>query len=240
MGELLQLEKADWNLEIGCIEEIVSQRPGKRPALLFDKIKDYPKRISDRHQCPRLPAPALSGRGLSPGLQARGFYQPLAKDVPGAETDSAQVCEDRPRHGKCHHGPSGRSSEIPRSLVHHLDGGRYIATGAMSITKDPDEGWINVGTYRGQLIDQRSIGWYISPGKHAASSGPNISRGARPVRPSSRWVRTRPFTWRRAWKFPGVFPSTTTREDLRERPWRSLRQVHGTAHSRDGGDRPRR
>ena len=42
MDELICLEEADWNLEIGCIEEVVSQKAGKRPALLFDKIKDYP------------------------------------------------------------------------------------------------------------------------------------------------------------------------------------------------------
>jgi UbiD family decarboxylase len=43
MGELLCLDNADWNLEIGCIEEVASQKQGKRPVLLFDKIKDYPQ-----------------------------------------------------------------------------------------------------------------------------------------------------------------------------------------------------
>ena len=42
MEELICLDNANWNLEIGCIEEVVSQKSGKRPALLFDKIKDYP------------------------------------------------------------------------------------------------------------------------------------------------------------------------------------------------------
>ena len=31
---------------------------------------------------------------------------------------------------------------------HDLDGGRYIGTGDMIITRDPDEGWVNFGTYR--------------------------------------------------------------------------------------------
>ena len=39
LGELLYLEGADPNLEIGCIEEVVSQKTVKRPAILFDKIK---------------------------------------------------------------------------------------------------------------------------------------------------------------------------------------------------------
>jgi len=34
------------------------------------------------------------------------------------------------------------------------------------ITRDPDEGWVNFGTYRGMVHDQKSMGVYISPGKH--------------------------------------------------------------------------
>ena len=40
-GSLARIEGADWNLEIGALNEIMAERKG--PALLFDKIKDYPK-----------------------------------------------------------------------------------------------------------------------------------------------------------------------------------------------------
>src|SRR5512147_1270514 len=41
MGELQAVEGADWNLELGAIAEL-NTRLKPIPALLFDKIKDYP------------------------------------------------------------------------------------------------------------------------------------------------------------------------------------------------------
>ena len=49
---------------------------------------------------------------------------------------------------------------------HELDGGRYIGTGSSDITRDPDTGWINLGTYRVQAHDRNTATIYISPGKH--------------------------------------------------------------------------
>ena len=46
------------------------------------------------------------------------------------------------------------------------DGGRYIGTGSFNVTRDPDEGWINCGTYRVMIHDEKTVGFYISPGKH--------------------------------------------------------------------------
>jgi len=47
------------------------------------------------------------------------------------------------------------------------DGGRYIGTGHLTITRDPEEGWLNIGTYRVMVHDGKSLGLYISPGRHA-------------------------------------------------------------------------
>ena len=38
--------------------------------------------------------------------------------------------------------------EFPVPRWHELDGGRYIGTDDLVITRDPEEGWVNVGTYR--------------------------------------------------------------------------------------------
>jgi len=34
------------------------------------------------------------------------------------------------------------------------------------ILKDPESGWVNVGTCRIQVHDENTLGVYISPGKH--------------------------------------------------------------------------
>ena len=46
------------------------------------------------------------------------------------------------------------------------DGGRYIGTGNITFTRDPDSGRINVGVYRQMLHGRNRIGLYCSPGKH--------------------------------------------------------------------------
>src|SRR5262249_38223596 len=46
------------------------------------------------------------------------------------------------------------------------DGGRYIGTECMVITKDPDSAWVNAGTYRCQVQDDKTINIFIEPGKH--------------------------------------------------------------------------
>lgn len=46
------------------------------------------------------------------------------------------------------------------------DGGRYIGTGNITLTSNPDTGRINVGCYRQMLHGPRRVGLYCSPGKH--------------------------------------------------------------------------
>jgi 4-hydroxy-3-polyprenylbenzoate decarboxylase len=46
------------------------------------------------------------------------------------------------------------------------DGGRYIGTGDITLTRDPDSRRINVGCYRQMLHGPRRVGLYCSPGKH--------------------------------------------------------------------------
>ena len=55
---------------------------------------------------------------------------------------------------------------FPAPKWHAQDGGRYIGTGSFNVTRDPDEGWINCGTYRVMIHDDKTVGFYISPGKH--------------------------------------------------------------------------
>lgn len=42
MGELKNIYGADWNLEIGALSVLASKHKENSPALLFDRIKDYP------------------------------------------------------------------------------------------------------------------------------------------------------------------------------------------------------
>ena len=57
-------------------------------------------------------------------------------------------------------------TKFPTPVWHEGDGGRYIGTGSFNITIDPEEQWVNLGTYRVMIQDSKTVGFYISPGKH--------------------------------------------------------------------------
>ena len=55
---------------------------------------------------------------------------------------------------------------LPVPRWHEDDGGRYLGTAHVVITRDIDEGWVNLGCYRVMVHDHDTLALYISPGKH--------------------------------------------------------------------------
>ena len=55
---------------------------------------------------------------------------------------------------------------FPAPIWHEQDGGRYIGTGTYSITRDPEENWLNAGAYRAQIHDKKSVGVIMAAGHH--------------------------------------------------------------------------
>lgn len=62
-------------------------------------------------------------------------------------------------------GDSVNLNKLPAPLWHHRDGGRYLGTVSQVITQDPDTGWVNAGDYRLQILDARSLGILLHPGR---------------------------------------------------------------------------
>jgi 4-hydroxy-3-polyprenylbenzoate decarboxylase len=48
-----------------------------------------------------------------------------------------------------------------------MDGGRFFGTAHFVVTKDPESGWVNLGTYRLQLLDKNHLGTQFIKGKHS-------------------------------------------------------------------------
>src|SRR3989442_9980187 len=57
--------------------------------------------------------------------------------------------------------------DFPAARHWARDGGEYIGTCDAIITRDPDGGWLNVGTYRQMVQAKDQVGLYLSPGKDA-------------------------------------------------------------------------
>src|SRR5260370_3219752 len=56
--------------------------------------------------------------------------------------------------------------KFPSPVWHEKDGGRYIGTGTYSITRAPDENWLNAGAYRAQVHGRNSVGVLMATGHH--------------------------------------------------------------------------
>jgi 4-hydroxy-3-polyprenylbenzoate decarboxylase len=165
-GDLERVDGAHWNLEIGAITELVALQDG--PALLFDSIKDYrpgyrvlsnvtnsPRRIGTLLGQPE----GVHGIELVRAIQKRfGAIQPL-EPVEVAHAPFREV-EER--------GADINLWKFPTPFWHEEDGGRYLGTACAVITRDPDEGWVNLGTYRVQVHEDRLLGLFIQPSHHGS------------------------------------------------------------------------
>ena len=167
LGEIREVKGAHWDQEIGAVTDMVN-RKRNGPAVLFDEIVDYPKgyRIlvnsvaSSKRLSLTLGFPTkLEGRNLA------WEWQKLNNEVKPIPT---RTVKDGLLTENVLTGKDIDLTKFPSPRWHLLDGGRYIGTGCMVITRDPDEKWVNAGTYRIMLIDQRHVCLFISPGKHGA------------------------------------------------------------------------
>jgi len=164
-GELKRIEGAHWDLEIGPISYIVAEHRG--PGLLFDNIKGYPKGYRVATNIFHTELGQKLGFGLPENLDKVETIQwwrdkwAAYKTTPPLEVESGPVMENTMTDEEVD------ILKFPVPKWHELDGGRYIGTGVVTITRDPDEGWLNCGTYRVMVHDAKTLGFYVSPGKHA-------------------------------------------------------------------------
>jgi 4-hydroxy-3-polyprenylbenzoate decarboxylase len=166
MGELKVIEGADWNLEIGALSVLSSKHKEGSPALLFDRIKDYPpgyRILVGFFETLRRSALTTN---LPTDITREKFIQAwrdrLAKhpSIPPVEVSQGPILDN------IYEGDDVDLLKFPVPFWHKRDGGRYIGTGHVIITRDPDDGWINMGCYRTMVHDRNTMGMSISPGKH--------------------------------------------------------------------------
>lgn len=74
---------------------------------------------------------------------------------------------------------------IPRHWP--LDGGRYAGTADAVITRDPDSGYLNVGTYRMMVQGKAEAGLYLSPGKDALLHITRAWQKNEPIQVAAAW-----------------------------------------------------
>jgi UbiD family decarboxylase len=167
LDELREVHGADWNLELGAISELNVKKDAP-PALLFDQIQGYPKGFRVLTCSTSSPARLSAILRLPVQKTHRGLVEVL-------RGKPAQWQAEAPKYDPVVV-PKGAALEniqkevdllaFPSPLWHEMDGGRYIGTGCSVVTRDLDSDWVNVGTYRVQLLDEKHVALDMVPGKH--------------------------------------------------------------------------
>ena len=162
-GELHRIKvEVDWNLELSHIATLNERKRG--PALLFENVKGYdiPVVISAFSTTKRM---AIT-LGMPTTYSMCQMSQEWMRRVTRGLVKSVEV-KDGPVMEEVIEGEKVNLFGYPAPWFYPQDGGRYIGTAAFLITQDPETGWTNLGTYRMQILDEKSTGVQILPGKHA-------------------------------------------------------------------------
>lgn len=154
--------EVDWNLELSHIATLNEQKRG--PVLLFENVKDYDiPVVTSAFTTPKKLAIALGmPTDMTMSQMAREWMKLTTKQlIPPKTVSSGPVMETVVE------GDDINLFDFPAPYFYPQDGGRFIGTAHYIITKDPDTGWVNLGTYRSQILDEKHMGVQIIKGKHA-------------------------------------------------------------------------
>ena len=155
--------EVDPYLELSHIAKLNEEAQG--PALLFENVKG--------HVSPVITSAATTVQRLA--LIMGESEESSLVDLYQAWREKAQhpippVFVDKSKAPCKENIMMGDDVDLTRFPVPHYypkDGGKYFGTAHFIITKDPDSDWVNLGTYRSQLLGKDKVGTQFIKGKHA-------------------------------------------------------------------------
>ena len=153
--------EVDWNLELSHIAKLNEEKSG--PALLFENVKGY--------KTPVITSVCTTTERLSMimGMPKETTLVQLMEHwvKVGGERIPPKWVDSGPCKENILKGDDIDLFKFPVPKWYPLDGGRFIGTAHFIITKDPESGWVNLGTYRSQLLGKDKMGTQFIKGKHA-------------------------------------------------------------------------
>ncbi|MFC2013675.1 UbiD family decarboxylase [Chloroflexota bacterium] len=163
-GEVQRIEEEiDWNLEAGAILRQSNEQD--LPAPFFQKVKGYPEGykliggIMDNHKRVAI------GMDLDPNTPAKELIEEYLRRK--QQPIKPVLIDDGPCKENICIGDKVDLLKFPVPLVHDCDGGRYIGTLHLTISKDLDSDWVNWGMYRHMLHNKNTVGIQMStPARH--------------------------------------------------------------------------
>ncbi len=191
MGELIRIkEPLDANEEMIAIGYLVAKQTPS-PAILMEKTKGYEKSPVGAMHLWNILGPSLKRIALTleeppetPTVELiRRVKDKLKHRIPPREVprSEARFYENTKTGGDID------LEALPIAKHWPLDGGRYAGTADCVITRDPDSGYLNVGTYRMMLQGKNQAGLYLSPGKDARLHITRAWQKGEPIQVAACW-----------------------------------------------------
>ena len=166
MGELKRITaEVDPDLEAATITYLVALE--KSPVLLFENIKGHPghKALYNMIGCNLSRFCLMIGEEPvdHPLKAVQALQKKLGRKMAPKEVSPDQAISNQ----NVLTGDAIDIRKFPAQRMWPLDGGKYLGTGDAVVTKCPETGRVNVGTYRMMIKGPREVGVYTSPGKDA-------------------------------------------------------------------------
>lgn len=161
-GELARIKApVDWHLELSHVAKLNEEKSG--PALLFENVKDYASPVLTSACTTTSRLALIMGMPKTTSLVElmREWVKRTRLRVPPQWVGTGPCKENIDK------GDAVDLYKFPVPHVYPKDGGRYFGTAVYVISKDPESEWVNLGTYRLQLLDKNTLGTQFIKGKHA-------------------------------------------------------------------------
>lgn len=168
-GEIKTAKGVGWDLDMSSIAEFTfGQANDPKPLILFDDIPGYKtgyRTLFNLLGSPRRAALTLNIEGSDRWslLQSWRKRSREFKAIPTKQVKTGPVQTNI---------MTGNQIDLwsfPVPKFHELDGGRYIGTCHAVIQKDPESGWVNLGTYRVMVVDRDHVAIHALEGKHGST-----------------------------------------------------------------------
>ncbi len=165
-GDIVRVKREiDWDLEAGAIIRRLCETNG--PAALFEKVKDYP----DGYRILGGPLATFRRLSIALGLEPHTPFRSIVEEYGRrlSHPIKPRVMASGPCKENVMVGKDVDLFRFPAPLIHGGDGGRYIGTWHVVVTKDPDSEWVNWGMYRLMVYDRQRIAGLLVPFQHGPS-----------------------------------------------------------------------
>lgn len=162
-GDLVELdEQVDWDQELAGIGRLSCERNG--PAFLFNNIKDY----APQWRVASNPIASWRRMAVAFGLPADAPVRTLYETYAARESSpiAPVVVGDAPCKEVVITGDNVDLFDLPVPMVHDGDGGRYVGTWDLVVSKAAGSEWVNWGMYRFMIHNERLMTGFPRPTSH--------------------------------------------------------------------------